>query len=1341
VSIGRLSAFLAILVASANSQTPGSQVAPDDPNRPHLVRVGTSQNLVRRLAFLTDSRTLITDDERNLTVWDTETGLVVRSTANNRRSKLTPSRNFLWRDEQDRPVTSRLNPQDPNAPQVLLRKDRPDLLLADALDATLLYRSNRTGQVLLTPTSESPSSPQKLEEPRWLAIPSGRGLVAAAALNPLGRTAAAGDDDGRFRVYDYVEKKTLFEMQDGDSVVWFVTFSPNGKLLAIIAMPKGCVNLSPTDANSARLNHPGDTCSGTSTVSVRDAATGKETYSVTSEQTPDVRVVFTPDSRSLALVGGNRIAVVDLAKKQTVRTFPLTLDLSTLEPGEFKSPEAAFSPDGKWLAETSHRRVYLMDTASGNVVRSLADPPMTGTSNSVLTRDGRLLAAVNRPTRIVVTELSPGVSSRVLRMNPVPLSVPAISADGSTLAGLATDRKVRVWDISREKLECTLPADGLPQDTWRAMELSSDGSQLVLPSAAPEGTGQGVEIWDVRSCRQLEKAPPGPAPPADIRYATATPAAGSASLPRINRIALSPDGRFVAWVTNANQLLLWNRAERRLIGARVPVPAVYSEVDDAARKTINHLQADGKSVFLATVETTGAPDRLLRFEQLAGGICGIDFSPDGSTVATLDFDGQTRLWSTANGRYLKTLGAIPEDTAFIVNNAMRFTFRGGTLAVSPDGRLAATTFVGRSKPMLWDLNAGTALRPLKGLSNWASGAAFTADGKTLMLIGPLYNLHAMDVATGGHLAEITVLGDGRDWLVHSPEGLFDGSPPAFRQVGWGFPGPRSLTLPMEAFFSDFYRPGLLPDLLAGKRFTASKDLNAVDRRQARVQILPTTTLAPGVAISEPRVALRIRAMPPSADDRNPTVGAIRDLRLFRNGSLVRIWQGDLKPSASGAVEFPISVPLTAGPNQFEAYCFNRDNVQSVKGILSLNGAQSLARKGIAYIVVVGVNRYQNSEFNLKYATADARMVEDQLAKHLKDTRRYAGVRVVRLLDVDASRQNLETVLSQLGGGVGGSVAGSQIGRARPEDAVVVFFAGHGWAQGGQFHLIPHDLGYLGPRSLLATDAAAQKTILDHAISDRELGGLLENIDAGWIALVIDACNSGQLLESDEARQGPFNSKGLAQLAWDKGMYVLTAAQSYQAALETSQLQHGYLTYALMEEGLNQRKADRNPEDGDIDIREWFDYAASRVPEMQRERSAEARILVQTPGGAKGPSRGGADPGVQTPRAFYRFELGVRQSIAGPQPAEMSDCSREQQMKSVGGPDAPLTFENANPSSVRKLYWLDYSGNRQLWTTLAPGASQTEATFAGHVWVVTDAGNQCLGIYTAGPGRRWAVIQK
>src|SRR5207302_6548974 len=112
------------------------------------------------------------------------------------------------------------------------------------------------------------------------------------------------------------------------------------------------------------------------------------------------------------------------------------------------------------------------------------------------------------------------------------------------------------------------------------------------------------------------------------------------------------------------------------------------------------------------------------------------------------------------------------------------------------------------------------------------------------------------------------------------------------------------------------------------------------------------------------------------------------------------------------------------------------------------------------------------------------------------------------------------LLAQLGGGAARSGA-RRLAAASPQDAVFIFFAGHGWARDGRFYLIPRDLGYAGSRPGLAQDRAAQELILKHAISDLELGTLLEPISAREVVLIVDACNAGQLLESQEARQGPF----------------------------------------------------------------------------------------------------------------------------------------------------------------------------------------------------------------------------
>jgi hypothetical protein len=253
--------------------------------------------------------------------------------------------------------------------------------------------------------------------------------------------------------------------------------------------------------------------------------------------------------------------------------------------------------------------------------------------------------------------------------------------------------------------------------------------------------------------------------------------------------------------------------------------------------------------------------------------------------------------------------------------------------------------------------------------------------------------------------------------------------------------------------------------------------------------------------------------------------------------------------------------------------------------------------------------------------------------------------VVTLLDREATKRNILTALRRLSGAETGPLAPGApksleaLRPAEPEDVVVVYFAGHGTAQRNRFYLIPHDLGYAGERERV--NALGLQAVLDHSISDEELSAVFEPLNAGQLVFVIDACNSGQALEAEEKRRGPMNTKGLAQLAYEKGMYVLTAAQSYQAALEAAQLGHGLLTYVLVEEGLQKGEADsRAARDGQIVVREWFDYAADRVPRMRLEQLKQKRGLKIVSTGAPGDVSAG-ERDVQRPRTFYRRELEAR----------------------------------------------------------------------------------------------------
>ncbi|HEV7395577.1 MAG TPA: caspase family protein, partial [Pyrinomonadaceae bacterium] len=389
------------------------------------------------------------------------------------------------------------------------------------------------------------------------------------------------------------------------------------------------------------------------------------------------------------------------------------------------------------------------------------------------------------------------------------------------------------------------------------------------------------------------------------------------------------------------------------------------------------------------------------------------------------------------------------------------------------------------------------------------------------------------------------------------------------------------------------------------------------------------------------IKVKIDVADAPADKDNPQGSGARDVRLFRNGSLIKVWHGDVlngKPAAS----FEEEITVTTGANRLTAYAFNKDNVKSKDAQLALIGADSLKRAGTAYIIAVGVNEYANPQYNLKYAVADAQSFGDEVQLRQKQVAQFERVEVVPLLNENATKANVLTALNRLAGNPGAPSlkAGplDVLKRAEPEDTVIIYFAGHGTAQAQRFYLIPHDLGYTGERTKL--NERGLQTILDHSISDVELERAVEGLDAGHLLLVIDACNSGQALEAEEKRRGPMNSKGLAQLAYEKGMYILTAAQSYQAALEAAQFGHGLLTYALVEEGLKTPVADTEPKDGILNAREWLDFATDRVPQMQETKMKEGRgfglAIAFTDG-----EQTIAEPekrSLQRPRVFYRREL-------------------------------------------------------------------------------------------------------
>lgn len=290
-----------------------------------------------------------------------------------------------------------------------------------------------------------------------------------------------------------------------------------------------------------------------------------------------------------------------------------------------------------------------------------------------------------------------------------------------------------------------------------------------------------------------------------------------------------------------------------------------------------------------------------------------------------------------------------------------------------------------------------------------------------------------------------------------------------------------------------------------------------------------------------------------------------------------------------------------------------NNISSRSTVIDEEPIQKNTDPPNLFAVIVGVSDYKGEGLDLHYAAKDAKDFANALEATSKKLLNNNGEHVfIYRLHTDEGRDrfpeknSIRLVFEEIGK------------KAKPNDVLLVFFAGHGKMDkdSRQFHFITAD----------ASKTSITGSLQDVSISTKELTEWIRPsvLKAQKRILIFDACNSGQaindLVKIGEGEQQFVTArddeqaeqvKAIEKMNEKSGLFILSASASDQKAYEMSKFSQGVLTYSLLQAIKQQPDILSNQKF--LNVTRWFAAAEKSVTEIAKESNApqQAQIVSTT----------------------------------------------------------------------------------------------------------------------------------
>ncbi|MDG3005780.1 caspase family protein [Paludisphaera mucosa] len=888
----------------------------------------------------------------------------------------------------------------------------------------------------------------------------------------------------------------------------------------------------------------------------------------------------------------------------------------------------AIQPCPSWLIATAGRKACVVPQGEEAVTELVLDRTIGRTAVSA---DGRLVAVCDAfRGELRVWELT--ADGAIAR--PIPLDLKeagaalslAFAAGGETLASGDGAGGIRLWEIPAGRTKV-----GVAAARGRVRHVAVSADERALLQVGDGGEALLWEFGEGRGARRIPGAsgfrPTGEfLPNGDLALIDGeglvvvhdratlarkpiafekprTEDGAAASSWGFHRLAVAADRRIAAGSRDGPLACVWKSEDGALVGKPI-------RGHDDAINVVAFANAGAELL-------TGSDDGLVKLWSLADRepkllqTLGTDDAGGRSPVTSLAAspkivrevvaglqDGRVQLWRP---------GAVePVDAIARLSGSAR------TVAYSPDGRLIAAAGDDRRIALIEASRPGVPIPLGTGPSHFEmiNALSFWPGGKVLASAGDDAVVRLWRLADRSLIGTLAATAEGLDWVVFTPDGLYDASPVGERRVAWRLDAKDGGDF--VARLDQVRRQRHVFDLV--ERLARAEDVVPPEAipvgKPPRIELEPVAEVGP----KDRRVELAIRLSDPD----------VEDLRLYHNGVPI---PGELKREGR---EARATVTLVGGENSIYALAGKPGGVDARSNRLDLRfEGRTLGR---THILALGISKYDRQA--LRYADSDARAIAEFLHANRDEPGADAAEPIV-LLNEDVSQRSLGEAFETLRRRV----------RGRPEDRIVVFLAGHTDVREGFFCLLlPKAQMPAGPE-VVAMRGAEPKAVArggakgPDPIRDRTLlpyGLIHQNLAAAEALqrlVIVDACQAEALFDDPVVRlkQRRAIRNAAEEDAYPARTSYILASRRGERAGEAERLKHGLLTYTLLR-GMGRNDLGPTPDlamferrptadadgDGWVETEELRQYADLTLPTLSQ---AFPELVLR---GAPGPARAAAD---------------------------------------------------------------------------------------------------------------------